>query len=551
VTEPSLREANLQRLSRAPFDVLVVGAGVNGAVSAAALAARGASVALVDQGDFASATSQESSGLIWGGIKYLESYELGLVRRLCRARNALLRSYPSSVKEIRFYATHVRGFRHRRFTLVLGTWLYWALGGFFTRRPRSLSRAVLAAEEPSVALEGVDGGFEYSDAYLPEGDARFVWGFVRAALDRGCVAANYVEVMGARREGDGWVAAARDRVSGRTLELRARVLVNACGPYADRVNAATGVRTAHRHVLSKGIHLLVRRVGPGPRVLTFFADDGRLFFATPLGATTCIGTTDTPVDEPDVEVTPEDRRFVLDNVNKRLHLSRPLTEADVIAERCGVRPLAVERTWKHTPDWMQLSRRHAIDTDAGARHVTIFGGKLTDCLNVGEEICAEVVRLGVTLPEPRRRWYGEPHPAVREEFFHEAARSGIDERAPADPPAAPGAERVSERLWRRYGIEALSLVEAIRRDARAAEEVLPGAGYLRCELELVAQRELVVELEDFLRRRTGLAQSHRPDALLRSPGLRELCRILFGADADEKLERYAAKQARPGAVALR
>jgi glycerol-3-phosphate dehydrogenase len=545
-SSPRLRDANLDRLARTPFDVLVVGGGVNGAVSAAALAARGAKVALVDRGDFASATSQESSNLIWGGIKYLETYELGLVRKLCRARNKLIRSYPSSVKEIRFYTTHARGFRYPRLLLLMGAWIYWALGGFFTRRPRLLSAADMAAEEPFVALEGVDGGFEYSDAYLPEGDARFVWGFVRAALDRGCAAANYVEVLGARRAGDGWVASARDRVSGRALELRARVLVNACGPYADRVNAAHGIRTAHRHVLSKGIHLLVRRVLPGPRVITFFADDGRLFFVTPMGRATCIGTTDTPVDDPDVAVSPEDRRFVLENINKRLRLPRPLTEADIVAERCGVRPLAVEVEGERNRDWMQLSRRHAIDVDAAARHVTVFGGKLTDCLNVGEEICAEVVRLGVPLAEPDRRWFGEPHPSVREEFFHQAARMGLDAAAPAPE---PGAEPPSERLWRRYGAEALSLLEAVRRDPRAAEEVLPGAGYLRCELELVAQREMVVELDDFLRRRTGLAQSHRPADLLGSPGLRALCAILFGERGDAKLAAYAAAHAPAGAAA--
>lgn len=535
---PPLRQSVLDRLSRDPHDVLVVGGGINGAVSAAALATRGARVALLERGDFASATSQESSNLIWGGIKYLETYELGLVRKLCRARNHLLRAYPASVKEVRFFTAHARDFRYGRVTLTLGAWLYWTLGGFFTRRPRILSRALMEREEPTVDLEGVDGGFEYSDAYLPDGDARFVWGFVRAALDQGCAAANYVEVLGARREGDGWVAEVRDRVSGRAMAVRARVLVNTCGPYADGLNARNGIRTAHHHVLSKGIHLLVRRIAPGPRVLTFFADDGRLFFAVPLGSTTCIGTTDTPVDDPDVTVTPEDRRFVLDNINKRLRLARPLTEADVIAERCGVRPLAVETAGGSARDWMQLSRRHAIDVDPGARHVTVFGGKLTDCLNVGEKICAEAVRLGVALPDPKRRWFGEPPSALREEFLQQAERLEL--------PGRGGAAELAERLWRRHGLHALSLLEAIRRDARAADPVLPGADHLRCEVELMAEREMVVELEDFLRRRTSIAQSIRREELARAPALREICRALFGERADELL---AAFQAAPAAIA--
>src|SRR3954451_6834213 len=104
-----LRDTNLQRLRERTFDVLVLGAGINGAVAAACLSARGARVALIDRGDFAGVTSQHSSNLAWGGIKYMESYEFGLVRKLCHSRNKLIRSYPSVVQEIRFFTTHVIG----------------------------------------------------------------------------------------------------------------------------------------------------------------------------------------------------------------------------------------------------------------------------------------------------------------------------------------------------------------------------------------------------------------------------------------------------------
>src|SRR6187397_3445332 len=102
----SLRSANVKRLGETTFDVLVVGAGVNGSVSAACLAARGAKVALIDKSDFASFTSQQSSNLAWGGIKYMESFEFGLVRKLCKSRNHLIQSYPSTVQEIRFFVVH-------------------------------------------------------------------------------------------------------------------------------------------------------------------------------------------------------------------------------------------------------------------------------------------------------------------------------------------------------------------------------------------------------------------------------------------------------------
>ena len=535
---PALRATNIERLGREPFDALVLGGGINGAVSAAALAARGARVALMERRDFASVTSQESSNLAWGGIKYLESYELGLVRKLCHARNRLLRAFPSIVQEIRFFTSIERGFRHGRVKFWLGTLLYWAVGNFFTRPPRLLSADEIAREEPIVRSEGLQGGVEYSDAYLHDNDARFVWSFVRSALDRGCIAANYVEALGSSREGSQWITRARDHVSGREFAVRSRILINACGPYADEVNARDGVATVHRHVFSKGIHILVDRLTQHRRVLTFFADDGRLFFVIPMGARTCIGTTDTRVERPEVQVTREDRAFVLENINKRLRLPRPLAERDIIAERCGVRPLAVTGAGGSSRDWMQLSRKHAIETNIGAARLTIFGGKLTDCLNVGEEICAHVQKLGVPLPFPDRIWFGEPPEAVREEYFHQALLMGLD--AMTSPHAS---EKLSTRLWRRYGAEALGLLEAIRRDPRMAEVIIETSEYIRCELDEAARREMVVKLEDFLRRRSKIALVVRREAIRAAPGLREACRILFGDEAEARIAEYFAESA--------
>ncbi len=529
---PTLRQTNIERLARGEFEVLVLGGGINGAVAAAALSARGAKVALIDRGDYASVTSQASSNLAWGGIKYLESYELGLVRKLCRARNKLIRAYPSTVQEMRFYTAHARGFRHGRWKLWLGAWLYWMIGSFFTRGPRLLSLEDIEREEPIINCEGLDGGFEYSDAYLHDNDARFVWGFIRSALDRGCSTANYVESLGASRAGGVWTTRARDVISGAELAIRSRVVINACGPFADRQNSISGVRTRHRHVFSKGIHILVDRLTPHRRVLTFFADDGRLFFVIPMGLKTCIGTTDTRVEQPEVEVTPEDRRFVLDNINKRLRLPRPLGEADIIAERCGVRPLAVEDGSAGSRDWMQLSRKHEVETDAALAHVTIFGGKLTDCLNVGEEICAEVRRLGVTLPFADRLWYGEPAES-REEYFHQARLMGLDEMT-----SPQSSEKLSTRLWRRYGAVALGLLEAIRRDPRMADVIIETSEYIRCELDEAARREMIVKLDDFLRRRSKISLVVRREEIRRAAGLREACRILFGDEADAKIAEY-------------
>ncbi|HEX4446348.1 MAG TPA: FAD-dependent oxidoreductase, partial [Polyangiaceae bacterium] len=491
--------------------------------------------------------------LAWGGIKYMESFEFGLVRKLCLSRNRLIRSDPSTVQEIRFYAVHTKGFRHGLLKLVLGTWLYWLIGNFFTRAPRRLSRATITHEEPIIDLSGSDGGFEYSDAYLHDNDARFVFNFIRGALNYGCIATNYVESLGSSRDGtvgdgkggDGkgvWLTKARDLVSGRELTIRSRVLVKAAGPFVDALNGRAAVKTSHRHVFSKGIHLIVDRLTPHRRVLTFFADDGRLFFVIPMGPRTCIGTTDTRVDSPMAQVTEADRRFVLDNINKRLRLPAPLTEGDVIAERCGVRPLAVavearsgKKSAKKSADWMQLSRKHVVEVDAPERHLSIFGGKLTDCLNVGEEVAAHVQTLGVTLPYPEARWYGEPSDEARAEFWHQARLMDLD--AMTSPRSS---EKLTPRLWRRYGERAFGLLEDIRRDPSMAEVLIENAEYLRCEIELAARHEMVVKLDDFLRRRSKIALVVSRKALREAPGLREACDLLFGDAARERYDEYFA-----------
>jgi glycerol-3-phosphate dehydrogenase len=418
--------------------------------------------------------------------------------------------------------------------LFLGTILYWVIGNLFTRFPRLLATSTIADDEPIVKTEGSDGGFEYSDAYLHDNDARFVWNFVRAAINYGAVAANYVESLSTTWTGSAWEVSARDvDGNGAPFTIRAHALVNACGPFADEHNVQGKVSTKHRHVFSKGIHLIVPRLTPQKRVLTFFADDGRLFFVIPMGPRSCIGTTDTKVDSPRTEVTAEDRRFVLDNINKRLNLEKPLTEADVIAERCGVRPLVVSGQSAGNTDWMQLSRKHAVDVQADRKHLTIFGGKLTDCLNVGDEVVDIVAGFGVGLPFRGRRWYGEPGAEVRDEFVHQARLLGLD--AMTSPSSS---EPLTQRLWRRYGAEAFSILDAIRCDPTMAEVLIEGAEYIRGEIELARRYEMITKLDDFLRRRSKIALVVRRHDLAHAPGLREACRILFGDQADARWREH-------------
>lgn len=529
----TLRDYNIDRLQAETFDVLIIGGGINGAVSAAALAARGVKVALIDARDFAGFTSQQSSNLVWGGIKYMEGYEFGLVSGLCKSRNELLESFPSTVKEIRFLMTLSREFRFHPWVILASTWLYWLLGRGKTRIPRLLSVNQIKQSEPLIDTATSSAGIEYSDAFLHDNDARFVFNFVRSAMDKGCVAANYIESRGSKRDAIGqWKTSAHDQISGKTFSIHSKVLINAAGAYVDQHNKLSDIDTRYHHLLSKGIHLIVPQISNKHRVLAFFANDERLFFAIPMANRTCIGTTDTRVNDPLTEVTDEDRDFVLTNINARLNLPTPLRREDVIAERCGVRPLAALKTSGTSLDVQHLSRKHVIETSEKHKHISIFGGKLTDCLNVGDEICERVAELGLKL-KTVEKWYGEPDAQVRAAFFDRAHKLGLDEIVASDTH-----EALSTRLWRRYAANADTMLDAIEQDPTLAEPLLEQAGIRRCEIDYLAQHEMIVKLEDYLRRRSKIELLMPRETLQQSAGLLEACKQLFGADAQQRIDEY-------------
>lgn len=528
----SLRKSNIDKLPKDIYDVLIVGGGINGAVSAAALAAKGVKVALIDKGDFAGFTSSNSSNLAWGGIKYLESHEYGLVNKLCKSRNHLMRSYPSTVKEIRFFTSIQKGFRFPPWFIFMGTLVYWIMGRFFTEKPNYLSPAKIKKLEGIIDTDNVAGGFEYSDCYLHDNDARFVFNFIRSSMSYGCIAANYVESKGAEYNNGIWTTEALDSITGKQFEIKSKTFINAAGPYVDKVNKVNVQDTEHHHVFSKGIHLIVDKITESNKVLTFFADDGRLFFVIPMGPKTCIGTTDTQVEKPESYVTPEDRKFVLDNVNKLLKMPIDLTERDIIAERCGVRPLAIAGKGGKA-DWVQLSRKHAIDKDTEKKYLSIFGGKLTDCINVGDEVASLIESFDIELPYREHKWYGEPDDSVKREFYHRAELMGLDELTPAT-----STEKLTQRFWRRYGRNAINMLETIRENPKMADLLIENSEYLRVEIEHAAQREMVTKLEDFLRRRSKISLVVRKEQILKAPGLLEACKILFGDEAEQKLQEY-------------
>ncbi len=517
------RSQNISNLDGGDFDVLIVGGGINGAVSAAALTARGLSVALVDRGDFAGFTSQESSNLVWGGFKYLENYELPLVWKLCTSRNHLMRQYPTRISELGFLATLDKTSPFPPWLAALGTFGYWGIGRFFTKPPKYFTPKRIEAVEPVVDTATARGGIEYMDAYLKDNDARFVWGFIQSAIDNGAVAANYASLAGSNRTAHGWEATIFDELSGQKVNLKARSIVNAAGPFVDGLNEKWGLKTEHRIVYSKGIHLVVPRITESERVLAFFDDTGRLFYVIPMAHRSVIGTTDTRTEIADEGVTDHDRDFLLEQINARLDLATPLSRNDIIGERSGVRPLVVRvgGSDETETDWTKLSRKHEIESDHDANVVSIFGGKLTDCLNVGDEVAEAVAELGFVIGPQVDGWFGEPPAESREAFYAAAKALGLDRK-----PLVERAESMAEVLWRRHGLSAHQVLRSIESDPVMGESVLGDTDVLWAEVQLMAEREMIATIDDFLRRRTKLSLIFRRDELMAHPDMPRVKELL-------------------------
>jgi len=368
------RATALAALADRAFDVLVIGGGVTGAGIARDAAMRGLSVALIDKGDFGSGTSSRSSRLIHGGVRYLEHGHLRLVFEASAERRRLLRLAPHLVRPLAFTWPIYDGQRIPLWKINAGLTLYDALALFRNvQRHQLLSAEGIGTREPALRTRLLNGGVRYFDAATD--DARLTLANVVDAAARGAVVANHVVFAGVERDaGDVRVARVWDALSNDRFSVRARVFVNATGPWSDNVRQLEGGRGGARVQGSKGTHIAVgrERIGNHDAVVMLHPRDGRVLFALPNGTQAIIGTTDTftSASPDEVRANSADVEYLLEAANWFFPEAR-LGRDDVIAAWAGIRPLVPTRGSEGS-----ASREHAIKRSRRGA-VTITGGKLT------------------------------------------------------------------------------------------------------------------------------------------------------------------------------
>ena len=360
----------------AEFDILVIGGGINGCGIARDAVGRGYSVCLAEMNDLASGTSSWSTKLIHGGLRYLEHYEFRLVREALSERELLWANAPHIIRPMRFVLPHQKGLRPR-WMLRLGLFLYDHLGG---RKLLPATRTLNLASDPAgkPLKDGFGTGFEYSDCWVD--DARLVVLNARDAADRGAQVNTRTEVVALEREGDIWRATLKDRESGATRSVTARLAVNAAGPWVDRVlKGALKRNDTHNVRLVQGSHIVVRKLFDHDRAYIFQNGDGRIVFAIPYEQDfTLIGTTDRDYegDPADVAATEEEIVYLTEAASE--YFRKPITRGDVVWTYSGVRPLFDDGASKA----QEATRDYVLKLDEGGRRdgaalINIFGGKIT------------------------------------------------------------------------------------------------------------------------------------------------------------------------------
>lgn len=494
------------------YDLAVIGGGINGCGIARDAAGRGASVVLFEKGDFAGATSSASTKLIHGGLRYLEHYEFRLVREALMEREVLWKIAPHIIWPLRFVLPHHKGLRPA-WLLRLGLFIYDHLGG---RKLLPATRTLdLTRDETGKPLrEGYSRGFEYSDCWVE--DSRLVVLNALDAAERGADIRPRCRVIGATRGADHWQIEVEQ--DGERSTVRARVLVNAAGPWVHevlaqvvRVNSPANVR------LVQGSHIVVPKLYDHDRAYIFQNADGRIIFAVPYEHDfTLIGTTDRDFGQTPSkpEASAEEIAYLCAAASE--YFRTPVTPANVVWTYSGVRPLYDDGASKA----QEATRDYVLEMEEGEGRpplLSVFGGKITTYRRLAEHA---MEKLGPFLPGASKvSWTGkEPLPGgdfpvgepVRIVAQIKRAHPWLD-------------ERLARRLVVAYGTRALRLLDGARSAADLGQVF--GADLTEAEVLYLMREEWARTAEDVLWRRSKLglrfsaAQIDALDAFMRDKAL--------------------------------
>ncbi len=486
---------NFRHIDRVPLDgknfhVVVIGGGINGAAIARECARAQRRVLLLEQDDFGAGTSSRSTRIIHGGLRYLEHGEIALVRESLRERQRLLGAYPNLVRTREFVVALGEHSRRSALQVRLGLWLYRRLGG-------GAQRSSAQAMERTRFEQMLDSGqrwsaFHYDDAQC-EFPERLVAEWIADAAAANAVVRNHsrvlaIDVVGGRAMG----VLVRDLLSGKDERVKASWIVNASGPWADRVCQRSGIKTSSPMIGGvRGSHIVLPPFRGAPEAAIFTEGvDGRPIFVIPWNAQLLVGTTEVPDNGDPGKSQPaaQEIEYLLKSLRALLPKAS-FTQADIHYAFAGVRPLPF--VGEKSPG--AITRRHFLHDHSGEgvhQMISVIGGKLTTAAELGRQ-CAR--KMGIKTAEPRGIRVLPYSGATLDDFVLElAGAAGI---------AEDSAEGIAE--W--YGSRSLEVARFARMSADMKAKLCAHTGHIVAEAAYALQHEYAVTLADVLLRRVPVA----------------------------------------------
>ena len=497
---------NFLSLGNKQFDLLVCGGGIYGAWTAYDAALRGLKVALVEQGDWAEATSSASSKLIHGGLRYLESYDFKLVKKALAERQMLLEIAPHRVWPLRFGVPVYSDSRVGTLRLKAGLTLYDHLADAPDEmmrermRHRHFGRTEFSGRFPFLDMAELEGGFTYGDAQTD--DARLVLELVAGAMAHGAVCVNYAKLVAWNEEhGKVCGATVEDMLGADRVEVRARQSVSTAGQWM----AGDAAKRAWCR-LSKGVHLVMPALQASEALLMTAKSDGRVFFVIPWYGRTLLGATDTDYrgDLDHVTVEEGDVGYLLAAANHYLKVA--WTRQDVIGSYAGLR--VMKQSGDELPS--AVSRDWELKTMGNGLHHSI-GGKITsareDAACIVDVVTAALnIDAACTTGHRDSPWKPQQDfPAWLEGNGARAQRLGIDAES-------------AKWLLRRHGRRAEQVFGLVEEMPELAGRIVPDLPFILADLLFCARDEMAIHLSDLLRRRLPLL-------ILARLGESDLCRL--------------------------
>ena len=492
---------NQIRMQREPLGMIVIGGGATGVGVALDAAARGYRTLLLEQHDFGKGTSSRSTKLVHGGVRYLEQGQVSLVMEALKERGLLRHNAPHLVSELPFVVPNYSWWEGPFYGI--GLKVYQAMAGKYGFGPSELlSKEETLKRLPNINTEGLKGGVIYYDGQFD--DARLLIDLVATAAEQGAILLNYVKVTGLTKDADNMVdgVLARDVETGEEFALKAKVVINATGPFTDSVRHMAEPKVEDMVSPSQGAHLVLdRSFLPGDHaIIVPRTSDGRVMFAIPWHGHTLVGTTDTPIGQADLEPVPMEQEIEFMLSTASLYLAKKPTKADILSTFAGIRPLLRSGDSKSTAS---ASRDHAILIDASGL-VNIAGGKWTTYRNMAEHC----VDQAATLARLTERDSVTKHLNIH--GFHQHA------------------ERFGSLAF--YGSDAPLIQDIIRADASLGEPMHPALSYCAAEVVWAVREEMARTVEDVLARRTRALFLNARAAIQMAPRVAQILANELGRD---------------------